>query len=129
MHGAVYYPSIHTSKVFGDEYDGIFLIDGAGIDEFKLFDYRPLLDLMIKMNDRKKFIVSINNAAKIPARANVIKDRRIATDDKETIRLVTLFHGVPSNEPLEISGNIISIKGSNDIEDAMESVLTHMGVK
>lgn len=128
MHGAVYNPDIHTSKVYGDEYDGIVLIDGNGVDEYKLFDYRPLLDLMTKMNDRKKYIISVDNASKIPARANIIKDKRIATDDRETTRLITLFHGVASDKPLEIAGNIISIKSSGDIEDSMQAVLEHVGV-
>lgn len=128
MHGAVYKLGIHASKIFGDEYDGIVLIDGSGIDEYKLFDYRPLLDLMFKMNDRKKYIVSISNAAKIPARANVVRQKRVATDDKDAMRLITLFHGIPSDKPMEIAGNLISIKGYNDLEDSMVTVLEQMGI-
>lgn len=127
-HGAVYHPDIHTSKVYGDEYDGIVLIDGDGIDAYKLYDYRPLLDLMLKFNNGNKFVISVNNAAKVPARANIVREKRVATSDRETMRLITLFHGVPSDNPYEIAGNLISIKDSTQIEDSMIPILEHMGV-
>ena len=127
-HGATYTPDIHTGKVAWEEYDGIVLIDGAGVESYKLYDYRPLLDLLLRFNNAKKFIVGIDNAVKIPARANIVKDRPVATDDKETIRLVKLFHGVPSANVLELSGNLITIKKASDVEDSMPKVLEHIGV-
>ncbi len=127
-HGAVYRPDIHASKVSSEEYDGIVLIDGNGVDLYKLYDYRPLLDLMLKFNNARRYIISISNAAKIPARANIVKDKRVSTDDKETVRLVNLFHGVPSGSKFELAGNLISIKSSSDIEESMQMVLQHIGV-
>jgi hypothetical protein len=127
-HGAVYKPDINTSRVSSEDYNGIVLIDGNGIDLYKLYDYRPLLDLLLRFNNAKKFIVGIDNAVKIPARANIVKDRPVATDDKETIRLVKLFHGVPSANVLELSGNLITIKKASDVEDSMPKVLEHIGV-
>lgn len=130
IHGAVYSPDVHAARISSSEYDGIVLIDGRGVDAYKLYDYRPLLDLMIKFNRSEKYIISVDNAAKIPARANIIRDKRISfsTEDRETMRLVNLFHGIPSNNEYETSGNLISIRESKDIEDSMVKILEYMGV-
>ncbi|MGD0510240.1 MAG: DJ-1/PfpI family protein [Candidatus Micrarchaeaceae archaeon] len=127
-HGAVITPDINTSKVFASEYDGIALIDGGGIDEYKLCDYRPLLDLILNFDSSRKYIISMGNSVKIPARANVIGGKKIATNDRESARLATLFHGVLSNSNFEMAGNMITIKSSSDIEDCMQQILEHMGV-
>ncbi len=127
-HGAVYTPAFNTGKATTYGYDGIVLIDGEGIDAYKLFDYRPLLDLMMLFNQNSKFILGIGNASKIPARANIIKDKRLCAADSETRRLVALFHGKPSDEPFELAGNVITIKDSRSIEDSMQRILQHMGV-
>lgn len=127
-HGAIYKTDINTSSVSSDGYDGIVLIDGNGIDLYKLYDYRPLLDLMLKFNNAKKYIIGISNSVKIPARANIIKDRRVSTGDKDTLRLVNLFHGIQSENSLEMSGNLITIKDAADVEDLMQRILEYMGV-
>lgn len=126
-HGAVCMPDIHAAKVSSAEYDGIALIDGAGIDSYKLYDYRPLLDLILNFNNARKYIISMGNAAKIPARANIVMNKRVATDDREAVRLITLFHGVPSDNQFELAGNLMTIKSSTDIEDCMQKILEHMG--
>lgn len=127
-HGAVYRPDIHASKVYTQNYDGIVLIDGNGVDTYKLYDYRPLLDLMLKFNDSSKTIIGISNAVKIPARANIIREKKLSTDDKEAVRLINLFHGVPSDKEFEIAGNLITIRKSSDIEESMLKILEHLGV-
>ena len=128
LHGAVVRPDINTSRVNYDEYDGIVLIDGTGSDDYKLYDYRPLLDLMLMLNQKKRYIISINNTAKIPARANIVNNVRISTDDEESKRLVRLFHGVPSEKPLEMNGNLITIRNSKDIEESMQVILERIGI-
>ncbi len=127
-HGALYKPNIHTSKVSPTEYDGIMLIDGEGIEHYKLYDFRPLLDLITKFNNSKRYIIAVNNAVKIPARANIIRGRRVSVEDKETLRLVNLFHGVPASDPFVLSENLITIGRSGDIEGSMQKILEHIGV-
>jgi DNA-directed RNA polymerase subunit F len=83
---------------------------------------------MLKFNNAEKYVISMGNAAKIPARANIVRDKRVSTDDKESIRLVTLFHGVPSDNKFELAGNLITIKSSSDIEECMQKILEYMGV-
>ena len=128
-HGAVCKLDLNTGKAQVEDFDGVILIDGKGIDSYKIYDFRPLLDLMLKFNDRKKPIVAIENSVMIPARANIIKDRKISTPgDQETKRTVMLFHGIPSDERLEISGNIISIRDHQRLEEPLQEVLKHLGV-
>ena len=128
-HGAVYRPTIHASKAVSTNYDGLVLIDGNGIEAYKLYDYRPLLDLVMHFNDSNKYIISLGNSVKIPARANIVREKRISVvDDRETIRLVNLFHGVPSKNEYEIAGNLISIKDTgNAMEDPLVKILDSIG--
>ncbi len=127
-HGAVYTPGINTGKVLADDYDGIILVDGAGIEAYRIYDYRPLLDLMLIFNSKKKAIISVGNATKIPARANIIKGRTVAVGDDETKRLVQLFHGTPSPNAIEISDNLMTVSSSTEIDNAMPQILQRMGV-
>ena len=128
-HGAVCKLNLNTGKADVGDYDGVILIDGRGMDNPAVYDYRPLLDLMLKFNDKKKTIIAIENAVRIPARANVIKGKRIATPkDQEVKRVVILFHGVPSEEDMEISDNVISIRDHGQLAEPMQAVLKHLGV-
>jgi putative intracellular protease/amidase len=128
-HGVVCKTDINTGKAQADDFDGVVLIDGKGIESYKIYDFRPLLDLMTKFNDRKKPIITIENSIKIPARANIIKGRKIAMpDDQESKRLVELFHGVPSEGAVEVADNLISIRSHQELEGAMQTVLARLGV-
>ncbi|MGD0728497.1 MAG: DJ-1/PfpI family protein [Candidatus Micrarchaeaceae archaeon] len=128
-HGAAVRPDIHTSKVNSNYYDGIVLIDGKGIEDYKLFDYRPLLDIMYIFNESHKQIISISNSIKIPARANIVRGKKISTDmsDPESRRLILLFHGELSDNAYEMAGNLISIRNGTDIEETMPQILEHIG--
>jgi len=128
MRGASYSPQVHTSKVTSADYDAIVLIDGNGIDNYKLYDYRPLLDLVSNFHRQGKYIIGIDNAAKIPARANIVKGRLISFADSDTKGLVSLFHGIRSDKQYAISDNLITIRSSGDIEEAMHKILEHMRV-
>lgn len=127
-HGAVYKPGINTGKVSADDYDGIILVDGKGIEGYRIYDYRPLLDLMLIFNSRKKTIIAVGNAIKVVARANIVKDRKVSVGDDETKRLVQLFHGTPSENGVEVSDNLMTIGNSSWIDTAMPEILQRMGV-
>ncbi len=129
-HGAVYTPQLNTNKVDPSEYDGIILVDGKGIDTYKLYEFRPLLDLVMQFSNSGKLVCTIGNAARIIARANVIKGKKIAKpEDEETRRAVVLFHGVPAEDRYVAADNIMTISTSDDIENAMPSLLERIGVK
>src|SRR5438445_8231547 len=59
-HGAVYQSQVHTGRVLTEDYDGIVLVDGKGVEMYKIYDHRPLLDLLLKFNERRKKIIAIN---------------------------------------------------------------------
>jgi len=128
-HGQVCKVDMNTGKAKAEDFDGIILVDGKGIEAYKIYDFRPLLDLLMKFNEKKKTIIAIENALKIPARANIIKGRKIAMpDDEEAKRLVQLFHGIPSGEKVEVSENIISVRDHKDLESSMRTIVEHLGV-
>jgi len=128
-HGAICKPDINTGRARAEDFDGAVLIDGKGIDAYKIYDFRPLLDLMLRFNEMKKPIIAIENSVMIPARANIIKGRKIsAPDDQEAKRTVALFHGLLSENNLEISENIISIRDHRDLEMPMQTILKHLGI-
>lgn len=128
-HGAVCKIDLHANNVNTEDYNGIVLIDGKGIEAYRVYEHRPLLDLMLKFNDKKKTIIAVSNSVKVPARANIIKNRKISVpDDQETKRLIQLFHGLPSTQNFEISENLITIRDSSDIESSMREILEYLGV-
>ncbi|MGC8710251.1 MAG: DJ-1/PfpI family protein [Candidatus Micrarchaeia archaeon] len=116
-HGAVYKPAINTVKVTPQEFDGIILIDGEGIESYRLYDFRPLLDLVRDFSAEKKVIAGIGNAVKIIARANVIADAKIsAQTDEESQRLIRIYHGINSEEAVEFDKNILTARNAEDAE-------------
>jgi len=126
-HGAVYKPDINAGKISTSDYDGIILIDGEGINSYKLHEFRPLLDLLSLFDDKKKRICAINNAIKVVAKANIIKGKRISTPrDEEVVRLVTLFRGLPSENQIEIADNLITIKDHRNLEESIGSFLDYI---
>lgn len=128
-HGAVYKPDVNAHNVRVSDYEGLMIVDGSGIESSRMYEYRPLLDIILLFNSSNKYICAIGNAIKIVARANVIKDKKIAmpTDD-DVARMVVLFHGIPSKEKIEIDKNIITIKDSLNLEAPLQQLLQRIGV-
>ncbi len=130
QHGATYKLDINTNKVDASEYDGIILVDGRGVESYKLYEFRPLLDLILRFNNDKRYIGAIGNAIAILARASVLKNKKVSMpNDKNAVNTITLFHGIPSDEEIEISENIITISGVSSIAEPIQKVLEYIGVK
>jgi putative intracellular protease/amidase len=129
-HGGVCKLDINTSKAQISDYDGILLLDGKGIDQYKIYEFRPLLDIINEFHKRGKFIAAISNGIKIAARANVIKDKKISLPkDEETKKLVMLFRGIPSENNIMADGNIYTIKDSSKLDETLPELLGHLGIK
>ncbi len=127
-HGAVCRPDISAHKIDTNDFDGIVLVDGPGIDEMRLYEYRPLLDVLLIFNQKGKYIGGINNAIKIIARANIVRDKKIALPkDEEARRLVLLFHGAISDKGTELSNNIFTIRDSAGLEQQLQEILQQFG--
>jgi putative intracellular protease/amidase len=129
-HGAVYKQQASMTKLRLQDYSGILLIDGNGVETFKLYEYRPLLDTLLQFNNERKTIAAISNSIKILARANIINGKKISMpQDMDAKRLILLFHGVPSESGIEIADNIITIGSTNRLEMPMQTLLERLGVK
>jgi putative intracellular protease/amidase len=127
-HGAVYNADMNAAKIVPDEFDAIILIDGKGVEEYKLYDFRQLLDTMKLFSMKGKLIASIGNATKIIARSNIIANTKIAVPkDEDTRRLVVLYHGTPSSEALEFDKNILTLGNNERILDFSNLLLKKLG--
>ncbi len=130
MHGASCMPDINANRVDISGYDGIIFIDGAGVDSYKLSEFRPLLDMVLKFNNGNKYIGAVGNSVKVLAKANIIKGKKMAVPEDENVKkVVQLFHGVMSDKNMEIDGNIITVKDANALEESLNPILERLGVK
>ncbi|MGC8662180.1 MAG: DJ-1/PfpI family protein [Candidatus Micrarchaeia archaeon] len=129
-HGMACKPDINAAKINVEDFDGIILIDGEGIDEYKLYDFRPLLDLIRHFYDSRKIVGAIGNAVKIVARSNIIADANIsATVDEDTQRLIRIYHGKNSPMEIEFDRNIITARNPENTEMFAQVFLEKLGVK
>ncbi len=129
-HGATCVPDLNAAKVFTKDFDALILADGVGIEKYKLYDFRPLLDMVKHFDDEKKLIVAISNGIKILARANIVANKNISTpDDEETKRMVQLYKGMPSENAVEIDGNLLTAGDTETISQLVNALLGQLGVK
>ncbi len=129
-HGAVYTPKILASEITTDNFDAMFIPDGAGIETFKLYDQRALLDIVRHFKEKGKVLACVNNAIKVLARANVITNTKIAcVKDAETARLVQLFHGKITASPVESDGNILTSANSENTYELIDLLLDKLGAR
>jgi len=85
-------PDINTNNVIISDYDGILIVGGEGIERYKLNEFRPFLDILLKFNNNKKSICAIGNSVKTIARSNIIRNKKIAiTKDKGSRDVVILL--------------------------------------
>lgn len=129
-HGSTYFPEINTNKINISDYDGIIILDGRGVDLYKIYEFRPLLDIIYEFNKQHKYIVAINNSVKVVARANIIKDRKISLPkDEETKKLVMLFRGLPTDKEIEKSENLYTIKDPTKLDETIPQLLEYLNIK
>ncbi|MGC8538594.1 MAG: DJ-1/PfpI family protein [Candidatus Micrarchaeia archaeon] len=129
-HGAVYKPDINAARIKAEDYNMLILVDGTGIESYKLYDFRPLLDLVHEFSYQKRLIVAISNAAKILARSNIIANIKLSIPgDDETNRLVRLYKGIVSDNEIEFDNNIMTVAKSDDARQAFAVLIEKLGLK
>ncbi len=116
-HGAVVKPDATFKELDPARTSAIILADGPGVDAFKLYEYRPLLDVVKAFHDSNRMVVGIGNGIKIAAKANVLRERKVASTDKETENLVRLYRGVPVKGNLVLDKNSLTLSDSGKIEE------------
>ena len=129
-HGATCMPDMNVGRIDASQFDAIVLIDGPGVDQYKLYDVRPLLDVVKIFSGNKKLICGMNNSIKIMARANVVANTRLAMPkDEETRRLVELYKGIPSSKSIEFDNNLLTANDSSQAYQFMDLLLEKLGAK
>lgn len=129
-HGAVYKPEINTSKIEPSEYDALLLVNGIGVEGYKLYEFRPLLELVRGFVNNKKIVAAIGNSIKILTKTNVITDVTIATPEDEDIRRnVRIYRGIESADSVEFDKNILTARGDDDTDKFIDTLLEKLGAK
>ena len=116
-HGAVVKPQVEFAELQPSEYDVLLLMDGPGVDSLRLYEHRPLLDLIRVFHESNKVIVGIGNGIKAVAKANIVKDTKIAKTDDETEKIVRLYRGVVTEDFVVSDKKIITVSGTDNIGD------------
>ena len=129
-HGAIVKPTMSAALVKASDFDAILLIDGPGVDQYTLYDFRPLLDTVKYFYSSGKLIAGIGNAVKIMARANVIANAKIAAPkDDETKRLAALYKGIFTNNYMELDKNILTLNAPEKADELANKMLVQLGLK
>lgn len=128
-HGAVLDSKMKYTEIQSRDFDCIILPDGMGVELYKLYDSRQLLDIIKHFNENGKLVACIGNAIKILARANIISNKKIATvKDPEIARLAKLFRGVVTDNPIEADGQIITASDSESSMEFSKKIVDSLGV-
>jgi len=124
-HGAVVKPKAELREIEPMIYDVLLLADGPGVDSLKLYDNRPLLDLIKAFHDANKIVAGISNSVKIISRANIIKDTKIAKlDDVETAKVARLYRGTLTEESMVFDKNVLTLSNSENIGELANFLAT-----
>lgn len=121
-HGAIIKPQADARMMEAGTFDVLLIADGPGVESLKLYDHRPLLDLIKAFHDNNKRVAGIGNGIRAVARANIIKDTRIAKTDDETEKLVRLYRGKPSEDFVVSDRNIITATDADNIPDFVSAL-------
>ncbi|VVB77231.1 DJ-1/PfpI family protein [uncultured archaeon] len=126
-HGAVAKLDVAVTSLDPATVDALIIADGPGVDSFRLYEYRPLLEIVRAFHESKRLVVGVGNGIKVLAKANVIRDAKIAAADKETASLVALYHGLQTDSTLVLDKNVITLSDSSKMEQLAERVAAALG--
>jgi putative intracellular protease/amidase len=120
-HGATVKPSAEAREIEPMSYDVLLIADGPGIDSLKMYDHRPLLDLIKAFHDANRIVAGVDNGIKAIARANVIRDTKIAKpNDEETEKIARLYRGIITDDYVTFDKNVLTIANSDRIEELVD---------
>ncbi|MGC8628600.1 MAG: DJ-1/PfpI family protein [Candidatus Micrarchaeia archaeon] len=130
MHGATV-----KQKERADEFepvytDAVVIVDGKGIDDLRVFENRALLDRLKVAKENKKVLGAIGNGVKVLAKANIIKNAKIAAvEDEDSKRLIGLYKGQLANADVVASEGIVTAKDNSHMLEFVDSLSEALGVK
>ncbi len=129
-HGLTIKPDVDITYANPSQYSLLVLIDGPGIEEEKLYDSRQIADFIRLFNDLNRPILAIDSSVGLLAKANIIKDQKIANIDNDEIKkTIKLFRGYITENSIEESKNIYTVKNWKEVSNAMDKILKKINVK
>jgi putative intracellular protease/amidase len=129
-HGAVIKLNMNTAKVHSDDYDILILLNGPGVDSYRLYEFRPLYDLIRGFLSKGKVVAGIGNGMKVIARTNLINGVKIAIPpDKETADTLILYHGIITRNNVMSDKNIVTAKDSENTIEFINAILETAKIK
>ncbi|MDE1825824.1 MAG: DJ-1/PfpI family protein [Candidatus Micrarchaeota archaeon] len=129
-HGATYKPEINATKATSEGFDALLIVDGPGVESYKLSDFRPLVELVKDFINHKKVVAALGDSVKVVARANVITDRKVAApSDDEVSRMIRIYRGKESKNEMEFDKFLLTAKGNGHLEQFLDALIEGMGAK
>ena len=129
-HGATYKPAMNATKATSEGFDALLIVDGPGVESYKLSDFRPLVELVKDFINHKKVVAALGDSVKIVARANVITDRKVAApSDEEVSRMIRIYRGKESKNEMEFDKFLLTARGHAHLEEFLNALIEHMGAK
>lgn len=127
-HGAVIKPDISVWELDPVHVEALLLVNGPGFDALRIHENRQFLDVVRQFFENKRLVGGVGNSIKAIARANIIKDTKIAKLREEDSRMVRLYHGVLTDDPVVFDRNILTVSDSEDIDGAVDIIAKALGV-
>ncbi|MDV0444430.1 DJ-1/PfpI family protein [Methanorbis rubei] len=126
MHGEIVETDMSFDDVNTADYDGIVVVGGIGCQDY-LWRCEKLIDIVNKFGNEGKVTAAICLAPAIIAEAGLLAGKNATIlDTPASRRLMTLDKAVLVNEPVVISGKIITARMPQDSKAFAEAVVANL---
>ncbi len=130
LHGAIYTPDVNTAKLNPLDYSALLLVDGPGVDSYRLQDFKPLIDLTKLFIKENKIIGAFGNSVKIFIRANGFTPGKISAQESAEVRsFAATSRYVVTDKGVEVYKNLITATNSGNAIELANELLVKLGVK
>ncbi len=130
LHGATYRPDINAARINSQDYDALILVDGPGVESYKLPDFKPAIDLTKTFIKSGKVIGAVGNAVKIFIRANEFTPVRIsAQDNQEVAHFASTSRCKVTENKVEIYKNLITANGPGSAVEFSNAILDKFNLR
>ncbi|HJJ99327.1 MAG TPA: DJ-1/PfpI family protein [Methanocorpusculum sp.] len=126
MHGAIVESDISFDDVNPSDYDGIVIIGGIGCQDY-LWRCEKLIDITNAIGNSGKLVAAICLAPVIIAEAGLLAGKSTtALATPASRRILELDKALLVNEPIVVSGNIITARMPQDAQAFAKTILQHL---
>lgn len=126
MHGEIVESDLSFDEVNPADYDGIVLIGGIGCQDY-LWRCEKLIDITNAIGTAGKIVAGICLAPVIIAEAGLLSGKNVtALDTPACRRILELDKAVLVNEPVVISGNVITARMPHDSPQLADAILQYL---